>query len=74
MHRKRVDFPDPLKPMTARNSPCSTLKLTLSNARTPPSYIFVRFLTSNMGVEHLPFGFYEISIQEYPGCERIKFQ
>jgi hypothetical protein len=39
MQRSRVDFPDPLKPIMARNSPGSTVKLTLSSARMSPGFL-----------------------------------
>ena len=35
MQRSRVDLPDPLRPMTARNSPSSTSKLTSVRATVP---------------------------------------
>ena len=35
MQRNKVDLPDPLKPITARNSPSLTSKLTFFNACVP---------------------------------------
>src|SRR5699024_10403853 len=48
---RRVDFPLPLVPTTARNSPFSTEKLTPSRAFTrvsPFPYIFLRSFTSSI--------------------------
>ena len=35
IHRSNVDFPDPLRPITTRNSPSSTEKLTSRSATVP---------------------------------------
>ena len=43
MQRSRVDLPDPDRPMTVRNSPSSTLKLTFVIASVP-SFILVHNL------------------------------
>jgi len=44
MHLRVVDLPHPLGPKSARASPDSMLKLTLSIALTPPK-LFIRLVT-----------------------------
>jgi len=50
MQRSSVDFPEPLNPMTAKNWPLGTEKLTSWSACMPPSYVLLRFsIRSIMG-------------------------
>jgi hypothetical protein len=49
----KVDFPEPDGPMSARNSPRSTVRSTPRRARTATPFepnVFVRLLVSMMGV------------------------
>src|SRR5581483_2007176 len=48
IQRRRVDLPDPERPITTRNSPSATSKLTSVRARVPFGYVFERCSTLSM--------------------------
>src|SRR5512136_1247365 len=52
MQRSSVDLPEPLRPITARNSPSCTSKLTSRKACVPLGYVLTRCSTFSIGAPY----------------------